>query len=61
MDPPVAVPQVIPLFFISSMQTQESDAVNEMLNDKLFEYLSDYVKIKVLEESTNELRKKQAA
>ena len=34
---------------------------NEMLNDKLFERLSDYAKVKVLEESTNELRKKQAA
>ena len=34
---------------------------NEMLNDKLFEYLSYYAKVKVIEESTNELRKKQAA
>ena len=34
---------------------------NEILNDKLFERLSDYVKVKVVEESTNELRKKQAA
>ena len=34
---------------------------NEMLNDKLFEHLSNYVKVKVIEQSTNELRKKQAA
>ena len=34
---------------------------NEMLNDKLFQRLSDYAKVKVVEESTNELRKKQAA
>ena len=34
---------------------------NEMLNDKLFERLSDYVKVKIVEESTNKLRKKQAA
>ena len=34
---------------------------NEMLNDKLFEKLSEYAKVKVVEESTNELRKKQAA
>ncbi len=32
-----------------------------MLNDKLFKRLSDYAKVKVVEESTNELRKKQAA
>ena len=35
--------------------------VNEMLDEKLFEKLSEYVKVKVVEESTNELRKKQAA
>ena len=29
--------------------------------DKLFDCLSDYAKIKVIEKSTNELRKKQAA
>ena len=34
---------------------------NEMLNEKLFEKLSEYAKVKVVEESTNELRKKQAA
>jgi hypothetical protein len=32
-----------------------------MLNDKLFEKLSVFAKVKVVEESTNELRKKQAA
>ena len=35
--------------------------INEMLNEKLFEKLSEYAKVKVVEESTNELRKKQAA
>ena len=34
---------------------------SEMLNDKLFEKLSEFAKVKVVEESTNELRKKQAA
>ena len=34
---------------------------NEMLNEKLFEKLSEYAKVKVVEQSTNELRKKQAA
>jgi trigger factor len=34
---------------------------NEILNDKLFDHLSDYVKVMVVEQSTNELRKKQAA
>ena len=34
---------------------------NEILNDKLFDCLYDYVKVKVEEQSTNELRKKQAA
>ncbi len=33
---------------------------SEMLNDKLFERLSEFAKLKVVEESTNELRKKQA-
>ena len=32
-----------------------------MLNIKLFERLNDYSTIKVIEKSTNELRKKQAA
>jgi len=32
-----------------------------MLNEKLFEKLSEYAKVKVVEKSTNELRKKQAA
>ena len=34
---------------------------SKMLNDKLFEILSVFAKVKVVEESTNELRKKQAA
>ena len=34
---------------------------NEILNNKLFEFLSNYVKVKVIEKSTNELRKKQVA
>ena len=34
---------------------------NEILNDKLFDNLCDYAKVKVVEQSTNELRKKQAA
>ena len=34
---------------------------SEMLNDRLFERLSEFAKIKVVEESTNQLRKKQAA
>ncbi len=34
---------------------------NDMLNEKLFERLSKFAKVKVVEESTNELRKKQAA
>ena len=34
---------------------------SEMLNDKLFERLTEFAKVKVVEESTNELRKKQAA
>jgi FKBP-type peptidyl-prolyl cis-trans isomerase (trigger factor) len=34
---------------------------SEMLNDRLFERLSEFAKVKVVEESTNELRKKQAA
>ena len=34
---------------------------SEMLNDRLFKRLSEFAKIKVVEESTNKLRKKQAA
>ena len=34
---------------------------SEMLNDRLFERLTEFAKVKVVEESTNELRKKQAA
>jgi len=34
---------------------------SEMLNDRLFERLNEFAKVKVVEESTNELRKKQAA
>jgi len=34
---------------------------NDMINEKLFERLSKFAKIKIVEESTNELRKKQAA
>ena len=34
---------------------------SKMLIDKLFERLSEFAKVKVVEESTNELRKKQAA
>jgi len=34
---------------------------NDMINEKLFERLSKFAKVKVVEESTNELRKKQAA
>ena len=34
---------------------------SDMLNEKLFEKLSEYAKVKVVEQSTNELRKKQAA
>ena len=34
---------------------------SEMLNDRLFERLTKFAKVKVVEESTNELRKKQAA
>ena len=33
---------------------------DEMLNDKLFEKLTKYANIKVVEQSTNELRKQQA-
>ena len=33
---------------------------DEMLNDKLFEKLTEYASIKVVEQSTNELRKQQA-
>ena len=34
---------------------------NDIINEKLFERLSNFAKVKVVEESTNELRKKQAA
>ena len=34
---------------------------SEMLNDRIFERLTEFAKVKVVEESTNELRKKQAA
>ena len=34
---------------------------NEVLNEKLFEKLLDYAKVKVVEQSTKELRKKQVA
>ena len=34
---------------------------SEMLNDRLFERLTEFAKVKVVEESTNVLRKKQAA
>ena len=34
---------------------------NDMINEKLFERLLNFAKVKVVEESTNELRKKQAA
>jgi len=33
---------------------------DEMLNDKLFEKLTEYASIKVVEQSTNILRKQQA-
>ena len=33
---------------------------DEMLNNKLFEKLTNYANIKVVEQSTNELRKQQA-
>ena len=34
---------------------------DRILDEKLFERLSKFAKVKVVEESTNELRKKQAA
>ena len=49
----------ISAFFEESNNKQ--NLYNEILNDKLFEILSDYAKVKVIEKSTNELRKKQAA
>ena len=39
----------------------KTNLYNEMINDKLFDCLCNYAKIKVIEKSTNELRKKQAA
>ena len=39
----------------------KNNLYNEILNDKLFERLSDYAKVKVVDQSTNELRKKEAA
>ena len=49
----------IAAFYKQSKNKQQ--LFNEMLNEKLFEKLSEYAKVKVVEESTNELRKKQAA
>jgi len=34
---------------------------SELINDKLFDKLSEFIKLKVVEESTKDLRKKQAA
>ncbi len=34
---------------------------NNLLNEKLFDKLLDYAKVKVVEQSTKELRKKQVA
>ena len=49
----------ISAFYKKSKNKQQ--LINEMLNEKLFDKLSEYAKVKVVEESTNELRKKQAA
>ena len=49
----------IAAFYKQSKNKQQ--LFNEMLNEKLFEKLSEYAKVKVVEQSTNELRKKQAA
>ena len=49
----------IKVFYKQSKNKQQ--LFNEMLNVKLFEKLSEYAKVKVVKESTNELRKKQAA
>ena len=49
----------ITAFYKKSKNKQQ--LINEMLNEKLFEKLSEYAKVKVVEESTSELRKKQAA
>ena len=49
----------ITAFYKQSKNKQQ--LFNEMLNEKLFEKLSEYAKVKVVEESTNELRKKQTA
>ena len=49
----------IKTFFKASNNKQNLS--NEMLNDRLFERLAEYTKVKVEKKSTNELRKKQAA
>ena len=49
----------ITAFYKQSKNKQQ--LFNEMLNEKLFEKLSEYAKVKVVEKSTIELRKKQAA
>ena len=49
----------IKTFYKQSKNKQQ--LINEMLNEKLFVKLSEYAKVKVIEESTSELRKKQAA
>ena len=49
----------ITAFYKKSKNKQQ--LINEMLNEKLFDKLSEYAKVKVVEESTSELRKKQAA
>ena len=49
----------IKVFYKQSKNKQQ--LFNEILNEKLFEKLSEYAKVKVVKESTNELRKKQAA
>ena len=43
------------------LSNNRKNLYNEMLNEKLFERLSDYAKVRVVEESTNQLRKKQVA
>ena len=49
----------IKAFYKQSKSKQQ--LYSEMLNDRLFERLTEFAKVKVVEESTNELRKKQAA
>ena len=49
----------IKAFYEQSKNKQQ--LYSEMLNDRLFERLTEFAKVKVVEESTNELRKKQAA